>query len=278
MKRATTDDVPDITEFLNRHRASAMFPLANLDQHGLDGDAAYAPRCWLTRDPGGAVTDVLTITKSGSVLPMLPSGDYAAAASALAGREVGILIGPALQVRGLIAALGLEDASTTLDRDEPHFLLSLDRMTVPEGPGVLLPLGSGPAATIKDWMADYERGALNTPEDEIEMRVADRYIKALSRGTHMVLMDRQTPLAMTGFNAQLPEIVQIGGVYTPPDLRGRGLARRAVALHLDIARGRGVSEATLFAASDAAASAYRGIGFQRIGAWGLVVLDGTRRV
>jgi predicted GNAT family acetyltransferase len=83
---------------------------------------------------------------------------------------------------------------------------------------------------------------------------------------------------MTGFNATLPEIVQIGGVYTPADLRGRGYARRAVALHLAEARGKGTARAVLFAANDAAARAYRAIGFQPAVPFTLFLLSTPTRI
>jgi predicted GNAT family acetyltransferase len=66
---------------------------------------------------------------------------------------------------------------------------------------------------------------------------------------------------MTGFNAQTADIVQIGGVYTPPPLRSRGHARRAVALHLAEARDRGVRAPRSLRSGAAAARAYEAIGF-----------------
>ncbi len=78
---------------------------------------------------------------------------------------------------------------------------------------------------------------------------------------------------MTNFNAALPAIVQVGGVYTPPDFRGQGYARRAVALHLEQAREAGVREAILFAANPAASRAYEAIGFTQIGGYRIVNFD-----
>ncbi|WP_139792875.1 GNAT family N-acetyltransferase [Pseudophaeobacter leonis] len=86
------------------------------------------------------------------------------------------------------------------------------------------------------------------------------------------------PVAMTNFNAALPSIVQVGGVYTPPDLRGLGYARRAVALHLAEAQQAGITEATLFAANPAAARAYEAIGFSRIGSYRIVNFDPAIRI
>ena len=67
--------------------------------------------------------------------------------------------------------------------------------------------------------------------------------------------------------------MQVGGVYTPPGLRGRGQARRAVALHMQELRGEGVQTAILFASGAAACRAYEAIGFRRIGTYSLAILE-----
>jgi predicted GNAT family acetyltransferase len=82
-------------------------------------------------------------------------------------------------------------------------------------------------------------------------------------------MEGDVPLAMTSLHADLPRIMQVGGVYTPPDLRNKGHARRAVGLHLAQARAAGVGQATLFAAGPAAVRAYQALGFRRVGLWTL---------
>jgi predicted GNAT family acetyltransferase len=76
------------------------------------------------------------------------------------------------------------------------------------------------------------------------------------------------------FNATLPEIVQIGGVWTPSELRGRGYARSVVAGSLLAAREQGVRRAVLFAdpLNAAARAAYLALGFRIVGDYGLVLL------
>nr|WP_302478065.1 GNAT family N-acetyltransferase [Ruegeria atlantica] len=93
----------------------------------------------------------------------------------------------------------------------------------------------------------------------------------IERDSHRALLMDGQPVAMTGFNARLPEVVQIGGVYTPPGLRGSGYARLAVALHLQEAHRNGAARAVLFAASDAAARAYIAIGFRPAGHYSLIL-------
>ena len=178
MTPAVAADLAEVDAFLSAHVTCAMFPLTNLREYGLSGDAAQRQDLWLTRQ-GGQVTDVLTLNHAGLVLPLLPSASY------------------------------------------------------------------------------------------------DRYVAANS---HVVLMDGTQPLAMCGFNARLPKIVQVGGVYTPLALRGQGHARRAIGQQLAQARAAGVQRAVLFAASDTAASTYRALGFEQIGLWTLLLLTNAQVV
>ena len=268
LRRATRADLPAIDASLSARAEFAMFPLVNLRDHGANGGHPLAMTFWVGED----ADDILGLTASGSVLPALRPEAARHVPAALAGREVRALIGPAPQVAALRAALGLTDAPAQLDGEEPHYLLDLAALSVPDGPGDLVPLAHAPRNTVLDWLTAYEVEALNTPGAEApdEARAdLDRYVV---RGSHVVLMDGDRPLAMTGFNARLPEIVQVGGVYTPPALRGRGHARRAVALHLAQARAEGATRATLFSGSAAASRAYEALGFRRIGAWTLLLL------
>ncbi|HEY6061485.1 MAG TPA: GNAT family N-acetyltransferase, partial [Gemmatimonadales bacterium] len=81
------------------------------------------------------------------------------------------------------------------------------------------------------------------------------------------------PVAFSAFNAALPDIVQVGGVWTPPELRNRGYGRAVVAGSLLDARSRGVTRAVLFAEREDAKRAYVGIGFRVVGEYGLLLFD-----
>ncbi len=93
-------------------------------------------------------------------------------------------------------------------------------------------------------------------------------------GSDWVLLDGETPVSCSVFNAMLPDIVQIGGVWTPPPLRGRGYGRSVVAGSLLAAREQGVQRAVLFAdpQNPAAKQAYLALGFRIGGDYGLVLL------
>lgn len=273
MIQATEADRPGIEAFLQARLHQAMFPLSNLADYGMAGGHEYAVRFWITR-LASQITDVLTVTDGGMVMPLLPSRGFADAAIHLKGLNVTGMAGPKEDVRGL-EACGLSDRSRSFDDNEPQFLLDLADMVVPDGPGQLVPLQAAPAKVIKSWLRDYDRNTLNASIAGLDAQVTQTYARYCANESHMVLMDGGTPLAMTGFNARLPEIVQLGGVYTPPDLRGHGHARRAVALHLAQVAAKGVTQATLFSASAAAARAYRALGFMRVGTWTLILFNGA---
>ncbi|MGZ9812097.1 GNAT family N-acetyltransferase [Pseudoroseicyclus sp. H15] len=280
MIAATEADRPEIEAFLDARLPRAMFPRANLAHHGM---AALSPaahrhamRFWIKRAADGEVTDVLGATQDGFLLPACPTGPWAEVTTALRGQEIGALIGPVEEVRPLRAALGLSDTPGELDEVQPHFLLSLEDLVVREGRGEIVPFADAPQGAITGWMRDYFSETLGTPLDLAVIEAARAVRAAAEAGSHVVLMEGKVPLAMTGFNARLPGIVQVGGVYTPPNLRGRHHARRAVALHLAQARSQGVQQATLFAAGPPAIAAYEALGFERIGRWALCRFSGAQ--
>ncbi|MGB0904205.1 MAG: GNAT family N-acetyltransferase, partial [Mangrovicoccus sp.] len=100
----------------------------------------------------------------------------------------------------------------------------------------------------------------------------------MARDTHRVLFKDGQPVALTGFNASLPDVVQIGAVYVPPELRCNGYARAAVALQLLEARRKGVSRSILFAANEPAERAYRALGYRQIGDYSLVMFSAPQKI
>jgi GNAT superfamily N-acetyltransferase len=267
--RVTPHDVPEVEAFLHARSDYVMFPLNNLTRFGLDGIDDLAPRMW--RNGDGAPTDILSVTKAGMVMPYLPSGDFDAAAAALSGRSLIGIIGPKQAVRGMQAALGLATADMELDADEVHFALDLDDLIIPDGTTHIVPMTENLRPILTEWMVDYHINTLGMTPDAAAAAVPDRISREMAENRRVILMDGDTPVATTAFNAALPHIVQIGAVYTPPALRGKGYARRAVALHLEQARTTGVRRATLFASAQNAIAAYTAVGFRQIGEWVLAI-------
>jgi predicted GNAT family acetyltransferase len=88
----------------------------------------------------------------------------------------------------------------------------------------------------------------------------------------LVAVQQERLLSLAAFNAALSDIVQLGGIYTPPELRGRGYARIAVAASLRAACARQASRAVLFTNNPSAVRCYEALGFRRVGEYALVLL------
>lgn len=237
-RAALQKDVPEVQRFLRLHLQSSIFPLGNLQDFGLGGSHPRGMSFWLLGNP---LRGVLGITNEGMVFPQCPSltgAELSAACDLIRNRAVLGVIGETAQVRKFIKVAGWRDGTMGLYDDEPAFSLNLNNLLLPQ----------------KD-------DASLVPLAEVD------------RDSHRALIHGGQPVAMTGFNSTLPDVVQIGGVFTPRELRGRGYARIAVALHLKEARDAGVNRAVLFAASNAAARAYIAIGFMPAGSVSLVLFN-----
>lgn len=249
-----------------------MFPLANLRDYGLCGNDLRALNVWVLGDRPRAV---FSITNEGMVLPQCPQCSDEELRDAIAliqGRALFGIAAEATQARRIMHLAGWEDRPATLNSDEPGFSLSLDHLQVPDLPGAqLVPLADADRSVTEGWRESYLIEAMDFDPARAQHQAVKDVTAYFERGSHRALLIDGEPVSMTGFNARLPDVVQIGGVYTPPELRGRGYARLAVALHLAEARASGVSRAVLFAASDAAARAYISIGFRPAGRYSLVL-------
>ncbi|MHC0054240.1 GNAT family N-acetyltransferase [Actibacterium sp. D379-3] len=274
IRQAGQTDVPALAAFLQVHADRAMFLRGGLMQFGIGTvDQPFAYRFWLAEGPEGLLA-VMGLTNNGYLNVIGPQAGpdiWSGFAQALAGEPCVGLNGPAPEVAAARAALGLLHKRTLLDDEDPHFALDLVDLRIPGGVGELRSMQAGDKALVTGWRWAFDQESLGAPATPASQAEAeDRAERLIADGQGRLLWDGHTPLAMTAFNAELPDMVQIGSVFTPSPLRGRGHARRAVALHLQEARARGVTRAILFAASDSAARAYAAIGFSRIGRYALV--------
>ena len=264
MRPATVQDRPAIENLLNARRATSMFPLSNLRHYGMEGGHHLAMNFWL-REKSAEITDILGITEAGMVMPQCPTAPWSEVAAILRGRTIIGVIGDGSQVAGIKESVPLPQHDG-IDAVEPRYGLMLDAMQMPDGAGLtLVQVKDAPRDLMEAWRAAYIEEAMPLPGQDYVATARSDIASYIARDSHRVLYRDGVPVSFTGFNATLPDIVQIGGVWTPPELRCQGLARKAVALHLAEAAISGVKEAVLFAASPQAARAYEAIGFQRDG-------------
>ena len=195
-------------------------------------------------------------------------------------RDLRGLAGPRSQIDRALGRLDLRSRPTSCDTREMLYSLDLRELRVPEGLAsgrfVCRPPFDGELELLARWRADFSiesLGLSKTPELE---SISRGEVERLHREKNQwVLIDGERLVSYSGLNARLPDVVQVGGVWTPPDLRGRGYARCAVAGSLLAVEREGVARAVLFTDEEnhTARAAYEALGFQVVGDYGLVIFS-----
>ena len=227
--------------------------------------AAVAAHCW---------NGVLLVQAPAELVSPNTVRALAHAALANSGRPIAGFSGPADQVA--VARRAFELPAPALDEVEDLYALALADLRVPDALAKRDVTCRRPRedehAELAAWRRAYHLESLGSADSEQLAAKAQREIADLvAFGTLWVLEAAGAVVAMTAFNARIPDMVQVGGVYTPPTLRGRGYARCAVAGSLLDARAEQATRAILFTKNAAAARAYAAIGFARIGEYALVL-------
>ncbi len=274
-------DEAALDAFLALHPATSLFLRSNLRRAGLADDGQrFGGRYGACLDGDGAIQGVVAHAWNGNLLIQAPPDMAAEIALWLAGkgdRPVRGVIGPLPAVRAVQTAL--PDHKAGKDSAEDLFDLDLATLRIPPT------LASGALAwrrsieadlpLLTGWRRAYAVEALGERDDAVlATRAADDIATWHGHGDIFVLTDANgTPLSMATHNARIPDTVQIGGVWTPAALRGRGYARAAVAGALLAARDDGARTAVLFTGkeNEPARRAYLSLGFRIIGDYGIVL-------
>lgn len=286
--RLGPDDEAALQAFLVRHAETSMFLRSNLARAGLvyDGEP-YQGEYLGTCTGGGEVCGVLAHYWNGNIMVQAPEESALKALIAAfrvgATRPVAGVLGPDIQVRTTIRGLMLDDADFAINRSEGFYVLELSDLIVPKGRGTdgcsVTPAAALSQDLLRQWLRAYEIEALGATAGEAqEVRVAERAEKMTAEPNYWALWVGKSPVALCGFNASLPDIVQIGPVWTPPEHRKQGHARTILAAALTEVRSKGVQKAVLFTDNFAAAKAYEAIGFTRTGSYRVALLKEPARL
>ena len=271
-------DEPALEAFLSGHADSSMFLRANARAAGLVDHGRPLEATYIAAFEGDRITAVAAHCWNGNILVQAPRqlNDVVRAAVARSGRAVAGLLGPWEQVVAARQALGLEHAPTAPTGRDELFSLTLSNLIVPE------PLRARRVTCRRSDAADLDllvawRVAFNveslghTDGPDLRARSREDVTRTHEAGSIWMLLAGSEPVSCSAFNSRLPDMVQIGGVWTPPALRGRGYARSVVAGSLLDARRDGVTRAVLFAEDPAAKRAYLPLGFRVVGDYGLIL-------
>jgi GNAT superfamily N-acetyltransferase len=274
-------DVSDelqLEEFLRPRRDSSMFLRANARRGGLDRSGSTPNHCFVGAFEGGAIVGVAAHGPGGMLLIQAPdsASDLARACIAVSQRPVTGLAGPLPQVEEARMALQLKAEGASYHCDEWLYGLDLCDLSVPSALSTGLVAYRAPVpgetGTLRAWRLAYDIETLGATDTASTRQRSARVLEQqMADGNAWVAVDRGAPVSLSAFNAALPDIVQLGGIYTPPELRGRGFAKVAVAAALLAARDRGAERAVLFTSNPSAARTYEALGFRRTGSYAIVL-------
>jgi ribosomal protein S18 acetylase RimI-like enzyme len=202
------------------------------------------------------------------------------------GRPFAGVVGPEAQVDAALADLGAEGAEFRCDEREILMQVRLEDLVVPPelAAGKLRGhrLRDADIPDVANWAADYHVEVIGHERTmDLRLRVEHGLEETLGTNETWVLENEAGELcAMSRFNAELPEAVQLGGVWTPEEFRSRGYARAVVASHLLAVGEAGVKAAVLFTGerNEAALRAYRALGFESVGRFRVAVLRQPQRI
>ncbi|MFN6463884.1 MAG: GNAT family N-acetyltransferase [Nostoc sp. DedVER02] len=279
-------DEVSLEEFLLQHTDTSMFLRSNWRAAGLLDEGARFQGTYVAAYLDESIVAVAAHFWNGMIIVQAPVylPEVVQAVVAKSGRAISGISGPAAQVEATKSILGISNRPTQLDEPEILFSLALQDLQIPEALASAklqcrLP-HPGELELLSEWCVAYNVEALGKTDTPSLRLACDRIIEARQdMNMHWVLVAEDTLVSYSAFNASLPDIVQIGGVWTPPALRGKGYAKNVVAGSLLDARSQGVKRAILFTGhnNQAAQAVYRGIGFLPTGKkYGLVLFEETQ--
>lgn len=288
IRRLIRGDEEALDAFLQQHADSSLFLRSNLRAGGIVDEGRPLQASYVAQIEDGRVRGVVAHAWNGNLIFQTPELDWAPElareAVRASRRPIKGLIGCWAQVSAARAGLGLNGASAFMCSREALLSLPLSSLQVPD------PLRRGqwlcrlPIPPEMDllavWRRDFQVDTIGEPPFEGMVAECRRSLERhLGEESLFVLVDGQTLASTCTFNARLPDCVQIGGVWTPPELRNRGYARAVVAGALELARDHGVQRAVLFTHEDnrSALKAYRSLGFQSCGDYGLILFNDGHR-
>lgn len=266
-------DVDAIDAFLALHAHSAMYLRAELRKPGAAANVAVARE-------DGRIVGVAAQVASGMVVLQAPlrAGELGANLVRRSGRRLAGFYGPAQQVRCALDEMGLAGVPLLKDTVEDLFALALDDLrlapVLAHGQARCRVAHAGDAALLVAWRRDFRRTTLNDVDGE-QLDAASRAdIEALLPAGSLFMLEGEGPLACCSFNARLPDMVQVGNVWTPPALRGHGYAQAVVGGALALAAKQGVATAVLSTGrhNAPAQAAYRSLGFSVAGDYATVCI------
>lgn len=274
-------DEARLERFLSSLVDSSMFLIGNMRMAGLVDRGGRYEGTYVAAFDDGEILGVVAHYWNGNLILQAPvhlQTLWRAAAKA-SGRSIMGALGPSNQVQVVKDVLRVEDSNVQMDETEGLYSLPLEELIVPapvlQGESQGRRIQARDLELMTEWQVAYSLEALGA-EESPELREGCRTAmeRSIQDGSTWLLEVGGRPVACSSFNTAMKEAVQVGGVWTPPELRRRGYGRSVVAVSLMDARAEGVEKAILFTGEDniPAQKAYLALGFRHIGDYRILLL------
>lgn len=276
-------DLDAANAFLANHAATSMVLRGNLRTAGIERRRHPLSGCYFGEVAAdGTIHAMVAQFANGNLF--IEAGDHPAIPAGLTRafisdplKPVAGVFGDAGPAQDMLGQLGLGTAQYAINASDILYALDLKDLIVPDNARAddfqMVDAGQVERNTLLRWLRAYEieaLGAQDTPS--LDGKIASRLVHALDARNMWGLIVDGRPVSLSGFNATLPDMVQVGPVWTPPEHRSNGYARILIAKTLLAARSRGVGRAILSTDSEAAAKAYVALGFEKVGRYRLALL------
>jgi predicted GNAT family acetyltransferase len=276
-------DEAALEAFLLPRIESSMFLLSNLRHAGLVDRGGVFEGTYAAVLEQGTMAGVVAHYWNGNLVlqaaPQLRA--LCRAALTASGRSLRGVIGPEKQAAAVVEAFGLETGTARLNESEYLYRLALADLKVPAaltaGQVRGRRIDQCDVAVLTEWRVHLSVESLGDEETpKLWEACRESVERGLERGWIWILEEDGRPVATSAYNAATGGVVQIGGVWTPRDLRRRGYGRSAVAASLLDGRRKGADTAILFTGKGnvPAQKVYEALGFERIGEYRLLLLGG----
>jgi len=258
-----------------------MFLLGNMRAAGLSDEGKMLQGTYAAAFEGSGIAGVAALYWNGNLVLQAPAHleSLCQAVIEASGRSLKGVLGPAAQVAAAKAALSLPEDAIQMDETENLYSLALTDLIVPEGlrTGRLVGrrIEPGDVAQVTAWLVAFALESLGEEESpKLWERTRANVERKQEQGMTWILEEGGRPVSTSGFNTATAEAVQIGGVFTPPELRSRGYGRAVVAASLLDARAEGANVSILFTgvSNVPAQKSYEALGYQHIGDYRLILL------
>lgn len=267
MDLLTEADRPALESFLEQDPWGSLYLRSLVHDGGVSPTAVPEHGRFLGTFRGGELATVLFVGNSRNLCSHGTADDLPALLTRAFENPVPprLFVGPAEHARQVREAFARHRASPFLDREQLYYVLTPDALRVRE-PAAIRPARPEEVDAVTLAQAAMTEEDLCVPRSHIDLvRLREISARRIQAGKVWVVIEGDTLVFKTEESARTPDGLLVGGVFTDPAHRGRGLATRGIATWARAAFAEGVRFLALHVdrGNTPAVRAYEHVGFRR---------------